>query len=53
MPLFLDIYFIYRYIMEVDKEQIYVQWFDWGLLVVCRLDVGLKLRCIGAVLMRL
>jgi hypothetical protein len=24
MPLFLDIYFIYRYIMEVDEEQIYV-----------------------------
>jgi hypothetical protein len=25
MPLFLDIYFIYRYIMEVDEEQIYIQ----------------------------
>jgi hypothetical protein len=25
MPLFLDIYFIYRYNMEVDGEQIYIQ----------------------------
>ncbi len=40
--------------MEVDDEdQIYVQLFDRGLLVVCRLDVSLKLGCIGAVLMRL
>ncbi len=40
MPLFLDIYFIYRYNMEVDEVQIYnislgvCLWF-------CRLDVGL------------
>ncbi len=53
IPLFLNIYFIYRYNIEVDEEQIYIQQFAWGLPVVCRLDVGLKLGFIGAVLMRL
>jgi len=51
MPLFLDNYFIYRYDMEVDEEQIYIQQFAWDLLVVCRLDVGLKFGCIGAIFM--
>jgi hypothetical protein len=37
MPLFLDIYFIYRYSMEVDEEQI----FRLGLLVVLSARCGL------------
>jgi len=37
MPLFLDILFFnftYRYSIEVDEEQIYIQHFAWGLLGV-------------------
>jgi hypothetical protein len=54
MPLFLDIYFIYRYRynMEVDEEKIDTYHISVG---VCfwffRLDVVLKLGCIGAGLM--
>ncbi len=55
MPLFLDIYFIYRYTMEVDEEKIYTYnisvgiclWFYW----LDVLGVGMQLGCIGAVLM--
>ncbi len=50
MPLFLDIYFIYRirYNIEVDEEMIYTYNISVGVL---RLDVGLQLGCIGTVLM--
>ena len=54
IPLFLDIYFIYRYRynMEVDEEKIDTYHISVG---VCfwffRLDVVLKLGCLGAVLM--
>jgi hypothetical protein len=42
MPLFLDIYFIYRYNMEVDEEKIYTFNGSVGVcLRLCRLDVGL------------
>jgi hypothetical protein len=53
MPLFLDIYFIYRYRynMEVDEEQIDIYNISVGVcLSFCRLDVVLKLGCVGAVL---
>jgi hypothetical protein len=54
MPLLLDISYIYRYSMEVDKEKIYTYNISVGLcLWFCRLDVGLKIGCIRAVLMRL
>ncbi len=49
---YLDIYFIYRYIMEVDEEKIYTYNISVGVcLWFCWLDVGLQLGCIGAVLM--
>ncbi len=56
MPLFLDIYFIYRYRynMEVDEEKIdtYCTIFRFGVcLWFCRLVVVLNLGCNGAVLM--
>jgi hypothetical protein len=55
MPLFLYIDFIYRYSVEVDKEQIYITCnISLGVcLWFCRLDVGLQLGYIGVVLMRL
>jgi hypothetical protein len=54
MPLFLDIYFIYRYryYMEVDEEKTDTYNISVGVcLWFCRPDVVLKLGCIGAVLM--
>jgi hypothetical protein len=42
VPLFLDIYFIYRYNIEVDEEQIYIQYLGWGLLVVLSAGCGLE-----------
>jgi hypothetical protein len=43
MPLFLDIYCIYRYSMEVDEEQIYIQYFAWGCqLYWCDCIIGFK-----------
>jgi hypothetical protein len=54
MPLFLDIYFIYRYRynMEVDEEKIDTYNMSDGVcLWFCGLDVVLKLGYIGAVLM--
>jgi hypothetical protein len=45
MPLFFDIYFlnshIGRYSIEVDEEQIYIQYFAWGLLGVLLAGCGL------------
>ncbi len=54
MPLFLDIYFKYRYRynMEVDEEKIDIYNISVGVcLWFCRLDVVLKLEYFGAVLM--
>ncbi len=34
MQFYLDIYFTYWYSMEVVKEQLYIQYFAWGLHVV-------------------
>jgi hypothetical protein len=49
MPLFLDIYFIYRDSMEVDKEKIYT------LLVVlsvrCGLAAWMQLSCIDEIVL--
>ncbi len=53
MPLFFDIYFIYRYSMEVDEEHLQYNISVGVCLWFCRLDVSLQLGCIGAVLMRL
>jgi hypothetical protein len=50
MPLFLDIYFIYRYSMEFDEEKVYTYNILVGVsLWFCRPYVGLQLECIGAV----
>jgi hypothetical protein len=50
MPLFLDIYFKYRYNMEVDEEQIYIQLFAWGfacgLSDGCGLEAWMRWSCI-------
>ncbi len=35
--------------MEVDEEQLYIQYFAWGLHVVLSAGCGLVARCIGAV----
>ncbi len=54
MPLFLDIYFIYRYRynMEVDEEKMDTYNISVGVcLWFCRQDVVLKLGCNGAGLM--
>jgi hypothetical protein len=52
MPLFLDIYFIYRYRYNMDEEKIDTYNISVGVCVwFCRLDVVLKLGCIGAGLM--
>jgi hypothetical protein len=54
MPHFLDIYFIqrYRYNMEFDEEKIDTYNISAGVcLWFCRVDVVLKLGCIGAGLM--
>ncbi len=50
----LDIHFIYRYRynIEIDEEKIDANNISvWVCLWFCRLDVVLKLVCIGAVLM--
>ncbi len=58
MPLFLDIYVIYRYIMEIDEEKIYTYntYFGWGLLVVLSARCGLAARmhrsCIDVIVTR-
>jgi hypothetical protein len=41
MPLFSDIFFTYRYSIEIDEEQIYRQYFAWGLLGVLSAGCGL------------
>ncbi len=39
--IFFYIKFLYRYNIEVDEEQIYIQRFAWGLLVVLSAGCGL------------
>ncbi len=52
MPLFLNIFFIYRYSMEIDEKIDTCYNISVGAcLWFCRLDVGLKIGYIGAVLM--
>jgi hypothetical protein len=58
MPLFLVIYFIYRYRsnMEVDEQKIdtYIQYFGWGLLVVLSarcLEAWMYLSCIDVIVL--
>jgi hypothetical protein len=54
MPLFLNIYFMYRYSIEVDEEKIYTHNISVVIcLWFCRPDVGLQFGCIGAIMMLL
>jgi hypothetical protein len=57
MPLFLDIYFIYKYLQYGGgREDLYIQYFGWGLLVVLSARYGLaawmQWSCIDVIVLR-
>ncbi len=51
MPLFLDIYFIYRYNMEVDLHRIVRLGFACGLSAGCGLEAWMHWSCIYVILL--
>ncbi len=42
------IHILGQWTMEVDEEQLYIQYLAWGLHVVLSAGCGLAARCIGA-----